>query len=228
MRSAGLAGGLLVLLLGAGIVVIPSLARDRDTLTTTPQPRPLSVLALVELPGSARACLDRASMDEHSERALIRVGTHGGPPSALRLEIAGPGVHEAVAVPPTYADGSVVSVPVDPPRDPVVARVCIRNQGHRKVALYASADRYSSYAGSLRYSRSETRVDGRPVRGNFELAFAEGGDRALAARMPEAVERMQGFRPGAPWLTWIVGVLFLVGVPAGAVWAFAASYPRRR
>ena len=219
MRSAALAGGLLVLLLGAGIVVIPFLARDRDALTTTPQPPPLTALALVELPGGARACLDRASMDEHSERALIRVGTYGGAPSALRLEIAGRGVREAVAVPPTYADGAVVSVPVDPPRDPVVAQVCIRNQGNRQVALYAGADRYS---------RSETRVDGAPVRGNFELAFAEAGKQTLAARLPAAVERMQGFRLGTPWLTWIVGVLFLLGVPAGAVWAFAASYPRRR
>ena len=57
-------------------------------------------------------------------------------------------------------------------------------------------------------------MDGKPVRGNFELAFAEAGDQTLAARLPAAVERMQGFRPGAPWLTWIVGVLFLVGVPA--------------
>jgi hypothetical protein len=228
MRSAALAGALIVLLLDAAIVVIPFLDRDREMLTTTPQPPPLTALALVALPGGARACLDRASMDERSERALIRVGTYGGPPSALRLEIAGPGVREAVAVPPTYADSTVVSVPVDPPSDPVVARVCIRNQGHRQVALYAGGDRYSSYAGAERYSRSETRVDGRPVRGNFELAFAEGGDQALAARLPAAVERMQGFRPGAPWLTWIVGVLFLAGVPAGAVWAFAASYPRRR
>ncbi len=130
-------------------------------------------------------------MDEHSERALVRVGTYGGAPSALRLEIAGPGVREAVAVPPTYADGAVVSVPVDPPRDPVVAQVCIRNQGNRQVALYAGADRYS---------RSETRVDGAPVRGNFELAFAEAGEQTLAARLPAAVERMQGFRLGTPWL----------------------------
>jgi hypothetical protein len=219
MRSAALAGGLLVLLVGAGIVVIPSLARDRDALTTTPQPPPLTAFALVELPGGARACLNRASIDEHSERALVRIGTYGGPPTALRLEITGPGVQEAVAVPPTYADGAVVSVPVDPPRKPVVARVCIRNQGKRQVALYAGADRYS---------RSETRVDGAPVRGNFQLAFAEAGEQSLAGRLPAAVEGMQGFRPGAPWLTWIVGVLFLVGVPVGAVWAFGASYPRRR
>jgi hypothetical protein len=219
MRSAALAGGLLVLLLGAGIVVIPSLARDRNALTTTPQPPPLTALALVALPGGARACLDRASLDERSERALVRIGTGGGPPSPLRLEIAGPGVREAVAVPPTYADGAVVSVPVKPPRDPVVAQVCIRNQGNRQVALYAGADRYS---------RSGTRVDGAPVKGNFELAFEEAGEPSLAARLPAAVERMQGFRLGAPWLTWIVGVLFLVGVPAGAVGAFAASYPRRR
>ena len=159
-------------------------------------------------------------MDEHSERALIRVGTYGGPPSALRLEIAGPGVREAVAVPPTYADGAVVSVPVDPPRDPVVARVCIRNQGNRQVALYAGADRYS---------RSETRVDGGAGRGATSSSRSrKRGEQSLAARLPAAVERMQGFRLGAPWLTWIVGVLFLAGVPAGAVWAFAASYPRRR
>src|SRR4029079_4467678 len=219
MRNAALAGGLIVLLLGAGIVVIPSLARDRDALTTTPQPPPLTALALVQLPGGARACLDRASLDERSERALIRVGTSGGPPSALRLEISGPGLRETVAVPATYSDGAVVRVPADPPRHPVVAQVCIRNRGSRQLALYAGADRYS---------RSQTRVDGAPVQGNFELAFEQAGKPSLAARVPAAIERMQGFRPGAPWLTWIVGVLFLVGVPAGAVGAFAASYPRRR
>ena len=77
------------------------------------------------------------------------------------------------------------------------------------MALYAGVDRYSFYAGAERYSRSETRVDGKPVAATSTFAFAEGGDKALAARLPVAVERMQGFRPGAPWLTWIVGVLFL-------------------
>jgi hypothetical protein len=219
MRRAALAGGGLVLLIGLVAVLIPSLTRDRASLTTTPQPPPLDAVTLIELRAGAEACLDRATIDQDAERAIVRVGTYGRPASPLQLTIDGPALHEVADIPPTYADSVPVSVPVEPPRASLLARVCLRNQGDRRVALFGAADRSS---------RSTTRVNGKQVTGNFEVAFAETEPRSLAARLPDVVDRLQGFRPDAPWLVWLLGVLFVVGVPAGAVWAVATSYPRRR
>ena len=80
MRRAALAGGLVVLLLGAAVLVMPFLTRERDFLASTPQPPHLTAAAFVELRSGQEACLDKAVLDEHSERALFTVGTYGRPP----------------------------------------------------------------------------------------------------------------------------------------------------
>ena len=110
-------------------------------------------------------------------------------------------MREAVAVPPTYADGAVVSVPVDPPRDPVVAQVCIRNQGNRQVALYAGADRYSP-VGDPR---------GRGAGAGQLRARVRGSGGADARGAPARGGRADAGRSGSErrGSTWIVGVLFL-------------------
>jgi hypothetical protein len=214
MRRAAWAGGLLVLALGFAVLVVPFLVRDRDVLATTPQPPAPTSLSLVELRAGQRACLDKAVVDEHSERALITVGTYRRPPSPLQLSITGPGLRETRRIPPTYRDNLTVSVPVNPPDDAVVTTICVRNDGERQIALYGGADRTS---------RSTTRVDGAPIPANFAIAFAERDRHSLLERMPLAIERMQVFRPDAPWLAWLVGVLFLLGMPLAVVWAFAAG-----
>jgi hypothetical protein len=214
MRRAALAGGLLVLALGVALFVIPFMTRERDFRATTPQPPAFAVASLVELRAGQEACLDKAVLDEYSERASFIVGTYRGPPSPLRLSITGDGLREVRDVPPTYKDNDTVSVPVDPPDEPVVATICVRNDGDRKIALYGGADRTS---------RSTTRVDGRPIAANFAIAFAEAERHTLLERMPLAIERMQAFRPDAPWLAWLVGFLFVLGVPLAVVWAHAAA-----
>jgi hypothetical protein len=214
MRRAALAGGLLVLLLGFALVVVPFLTREREFLASTPQPPALFAASLVELRGGQQACLGKAVMDEHSERALITVGTYRRAASPLELTITGPGLRQVRQIPPTYRDNLTISVPVDPPDEAVVTTICVRNKGDRKIALYGGADVTS---------RSLTEVDGQQIAANFTLVFAEAERHTLLERMPLAIERMQAFRPDAPWLSWLVGVLFLIGVPLAAVWAFAAG-----
>ena len=214
MRKAALLGGLLVLALGFAVLVIPFLMRDRDMLATTPQPPARTAVSLVELRSGQRACLDKAVMDERSERARITVGTYGRAASPLELTISGPGLREVERIPPTYRDNLTLTVPVDPPDEAVAATICVRNEGDRKVALYGGADRTS---------RSTTRVDGKPVAPNFTILFAEAGRHTLLERLPLAVERMQVFRPDAPWLAWLAAVLFVIGMPLAVVWAFAAA-----
>ena len=80
MRRAALAGGLIVLLLGALVVARPFLTRDRGLLATTPQPSPLTAVAAVTLRGGEQACLDQAVLDDRSEQARFSVGTFGRRP----------------------------------------------------------------------------------------------------------------------------------------------------
>jgi hypothetical protein len=214
MRRAALFGGLLVLALGFAVLVVPFLVRDRAMLATTPQPPAPTALALVELRSGQRACLDKAVMDERSDRAQITVGTYGRTASPLELTISGPGVHEAARIPPSYRDNSTLTIPVQPPDKAVVTTICVRNAGDRKLALYGGADRTS---------RSTTRVDGKPIPANFTVLFAEARRHTLLERLPLAVERMQAFRPDAPWLAWLVAVLFVIGMPLAVVWAFAGA-----
>lgn len=215
MRRAALLGGLLVLALGAALVVIPFVTRDRVVLASTPQPPAPTAISLVELRSGQEACLDKAVLDEHSERAVLSVGTYGRAPSPLRLTITGPGLREVKQIPPTYTDNLPISVPVDPPDKAVVTTICVRNDGNRKIALYGGSDRTS---------RSTTRVDGEPIGvTNFTIIFAEAGRHSLLARLPLAIERMQAFKPDTPLLAWLVAVLFVIGMPLVVVWAYATG-----
>lgn len=213
MRRAALAGGLLVLAVGFALFVLPFLMRDRTVLTTTPQPPPLRELALVNVPAGMQTCMDDVVIDEHSERALIKVGTNGRPPSPLRFTLTGPGLRQVRRIAPTYADSARISVPVDPPARAVAATVCVRNDGRRMVALYAAE----------KNTRSTTRVEGKQVPVNLELLFAEAEPQSLLDQLPLSIERMQAFRPGAAWFAWLIAVLFVIGVPLTVVWAFAAG-----
>lgn len=214
MRRAALAAGLLVLAVGVVAFVYPFLTRERNVLATTPQPPPPTALSLVELRAGQQACLDKAVVDEHSELALMTVGTYGRAPSPLQLTITGPGLREVREIPPTYVDNITFTVPVDPPDQAVATTICVRNDGRRKVALYGGADRTS---------RSTTLVDGEPIAANFTIVFADRDQHTLLEQLPLAVERMQAFRPDAPWLAWLVGFLFVIGMPLAVVWAFAAG-----
>jgi hypothetical protein len=221
MRRAALVGGLLVFVLGALVFARPFLTRDRDLLTSTPQPSPLTALAVVEVPGGAEACLDLATMDERSNQARFVVGSYHRRRPPLRLTIRGRGYRdsERIASGPrrdsSRRDRELLSVPVDAPDSAMLVTVCIRNGGRHRIALSASNDRT--------LSRSRTNVDGAPVVANFVLQFAEREPGSMLGHLAVILRRLTIFRPVDTWLLWPLAILFAVGLPVGVMFAFVRA-----
>lgn len=216
MRRAALAGGLIVLLLGALFAAAPFLTRDRDLLSATPQPSPLNAVAAVGLRGGEQACLDQAVIDERSEQARFSVGTFGRRPPPLRLTIRGRGYAETARIGSAdYRDSEPLAVGLRAPAAALAVRICIRNEGRRTIALSASNDRTQS--------RSATTVDGRRVPANIVIAFAERRPASLLEHVPVMLRRMTAFRPVGEWLLWPLAILFALGVPAGVMAAYGRS-----
>jgi len=216
MRRAALGGALIVLLLGALIAARPFVTRDRDLLTTTPQPSALTALATISLRAGQQACLDRAVLDDRSEQMRIRVGTSGRRPPPLGVTIRGRGYRERARVPAGgYVDSVVLGVPIAAPDGARLVTVCVRNEGRRKIVLYAANDRTRS--------RSTTRVDGRRVAPNFELAFAEARPDSLLDHLPVILRRLTAFRPVGQGLLWPLAILFALGLPAAVLTAYVRA-----
>ena len=216
MPRLALVVGLVALAAAAVAWGVPYLTGDRDYVAVTPQPDPLYEVALVPLRSGQVACMDDAVVDPRSEQARFRVGTFEGPPVPLELTLAGGAYTEHVDVPAEYRDSEVIRVPVDPPREETAVSVCIRNAGDRRVALYASADRTNS--------RSQVRVDGRPVVPDFGIVFYEREPASILDRLPTSVERATVFRgPLSEDLLWVVLLLFAIGTPLGVMVALALS-----
>jgi hypothetical protein len=216
MPRFSLAIGLVLLVAAAIAWGVPYLTDDRDYVAVTPQPDPLSEVALIPLRGGQVACMDDAVLDPHSGEARFKVGTYFGPPVPLDLTISGGAYTQHVAVPADYRDSEVIRVPIDPPAEETVVSICIRNLGDRRVALYASGDRTNS--------RSQVFVDGRAIGPDFGIVFYEREPVSILERLPTSIERATVFRgPLTEDLLWIVIVLFAVGTPLGVLLALAWS-----
>jgi hypothetical protein len=220
MRRLALATGLASLAAAAVIWGLPYLAHDRHSYyATTPQPKPLYTASTVQLDPGQRACLDRAVVDHYSDQARLLVYLGGQRAVPLALSLTGRGYRAAARVPATYADSSPIQVAVRPPARPVEVTICVRNAGARSIALFASNDRTKS--------RSQTRVDGRPVAANFDVVFTERAPVSIAKRLPVSVQRASAFRlfGVSPVTLWPLLILFAVGVPLAVLLTFVRSLP---
>jgi hypothetical protein len=216
MRRLALILGL-ALLVGAAVAWgVPFLTDDREYVAVTPQPDPLFTVDLLPLRGGQQACMDRVVLDPLSEQARFRVGTFRGPPVPLELTVTGESYRTEALVPADYADSEVLKVPIPAPEREVEVTICIRNAGTRRVALYASGDRTNS--------RSQVRVDGRPVAPDFGIVYFEQRPVSIAERLPVALERASTFRPlVSPLLYWVLLGLFAIGAPIAVLATWARS-----
>ena len=221
MRRAGLIAalaGLAAVVAGAVVWWSPWLTRERDYPASIPQPSPLYSTPVIQLRHGQQTCFGPAVMDTRSEQARFRVGTFFRSGQPLTMSISGPGYRVVRHVPGTYADNDLLSVTVPAPRADFAARVCLRNDGRRRVAIYAADDRTKA--------PYETRVDGRIVTANPQFAFFERRPASIEDRLPTIVRRMEVFRPGfmGPWLFWPLFVLMAAGVPLLALGALARAF----
>jgi hypothetical protein len=217
MRRIALVSGLALLVAAAAVWGVPYLTRGRHYYATTPQPKPLFTATTVPLRPGERACLDRAVVDRYSEQARLLV--HGRP-VPLELTLSGAGYRAQARVPATYADARPFQVAIRPPARPVEVTICVRNAGAQRIALFASDDRTKS--------RSQDRVDGRPVVPNFDIVFTERRPVSILHRLPASLERASAFRffGVSPATLWPLLILFALGVPLAVLLTFVRSVER--
>lgn len=187
-------------------LVVPFAREERRLPTAVPQPSPLFGADLLEVPAGAEACLRNITLGARTGAAELKVATYGRPAVPFTVTVAWPEAATIARQPATYEDNVVISLPVvrRPGRD-VRGSACVRNEGSRRMALYAAGDRTRRTAVST--------VDGRRERVAFQLALYERAPASLAARAPDVAERMATFRPVAPWVVWLLAGLVLLGVP---------------
>jgi hypothetical protein len=214
MRRWGTITAVACLLIGGALWVVPWLTRSREMPAAVPSPAALFSIELVELGPGRTACSQNVALDPRGSRARLQVGTFGRPGEPLRLTLDGAAYRSASTIRGGYADGSVVVASLRPPARATLVRACVENLGTRRVALLASADRTRS--------RSITSVEGRDTGKSAWLSFYEANRHSVLERSPATIERIATFRPGivGPWLLWPLAALVLIGIPAGAVWAW--------
>ena len=214
----GALAGALVLLIAAVAIGRPYLTRQRDYRASVPQPPSVVAVQQVRVKPGHAVCVHDAVMDTHSERVLFQVDTYGKGSVPLRVTLAGRGYRATVNVPASaYENRSILNLPAPAPDRDVFVTACVANAGRRSVALEAST---SAEPGPVFAT-----LDGERVPTNPWLAFYEAKPTSIAHRLPTIVSRMGIFRPpfiGA-WLLWPLGVLFVLGVPAASLLAYARA-----
>jgi hypothetical protein len=217
MRRPAVVVAVAVLVAGLAATAPGYLTDQRDYVAVTPQAPTAGIATPFALPGHARACMDLVALDRHSEQARLQASTPDGSAMPLELTVTGPGYRTQGRVPARYADGETVAVAVRPPRRSLIATVCVRNLGGRMVLLGGVHDRSRS--------RSTVLVNGAPSEVGFVLTFYERRPTSILSRLPVSLQRMDVLRPGVigPAALWLLLALFVAGMPAAAVWAFARA-----
>jgi hypothetical protein len=211
MGRAALIGGAAVLAVTAALAVAWA-TRGRDQADSVPNPPPLFTLAFNNLARGRQACTAPFVIDQRAGQARFKVVGRGRPTPPLALVVTGSGGYRATAsIPGGYPQPGELRMRFAPPPRAVVASACVINRGPRTVGLFASGETRSD-------SRSVTRIGRRTVP-DMTLEFYEARPVSALRRASVSAQRISTFRPGivAPWLVGVLAVLFVVGVPVGAV-----------
>ncbi|HEX6025984.1 MAG TPA: hypothetical protein VFZ00_28595 [Solirubrobacter sp.] len=214
-----------VIAIGLAVTAPAYLTRERDYVAVTPQPPTIEPPTDFTLPAEAAACMDRVALDSHSEQARVRAAARGSSPLPLEVIVTGPDYLEQARFGPRLADGRTVTVDIRPPSRSLVADVCVRNLSSRDIKLEGVGDRARSRSGVAVYANTGDPNDVYVSNVGYVVTFYERRPTSILDRLPVSLERMAVMRPAVvvPATLWVLLVLFLVGVPALAVWAFARA-----
>jgi hypothetical protein len=202
-----------LIVLGALVVLLPGLLRDRPRVDATPAPPPLAAIALVKVAGGQRACLGNVVLDSGSQLARFTVGTYGRPGPELRVSAAG----RRYRVPAGFADNAHLTVALRPPPRPTATTFCISNTGRRTIALYGSDELRSR-------SRVVVTVAGRRIAPDVTLTLDRRTPASVLDQLGDVVARTTRWHPGVSEpVVWALIVLVLLGVPGGTLWAFSRA-----
>jgi hypothetical protein len=214
MRRAGVPVVIASVLVGALLVLVPHL-RSQTISDGTPVPRPVSQLSLFPLLQGQAGCLDEVAVEPGRQVAFFGVDTAGQKTPPLRFTIRAGSYDRSARVPAGFGAGQL-TVPFAAPQRSLLAKICVQNLGRVRVWL-----RGTSEARTL--SRPRMTVGGRPVEGEFSLAFESADGVGAFDLVATIATRMTAFRPiwVQPWLVVALLTVVLVGAfvaPLVALW----------
>ena len=197
----------IALALFAGFVAVPFLTKKHDIPAEVPSPPPLYVTSLDVMQPHQRLCMTDVAISAESQEMRFRVGTYFKPGPPLAVTVRSPGYSAGVRVPAGYADNATLAVPVPRPPSSRLVTVCIRNDGRRKIALYAAEDRAQSRVNVFR--------DGERLPATPSLSFNEHQAHSIAQRAGVTAGRIAVFRGllDHTWIVWLLVFLTLIVVP---------------
>lgn len=215
MRRAGVIAFVLALAAFVVFAAVPFLTKKRDQPSAVTSPSPLQFVSLDVIKPRQQLCMDDITIEPHSRQARFRVGTYGksGPPIAV--DMSGSGFRASATIGGGYPDNKLQTIPVDPPPASELIRVCFRNQGRVKIALYSAGDRARS--------RAIVSEAGHAVYPTPAFGFWDGKPRSIAGEAGLTAQRIAVFRGplGYTWVVWLVAALTLLGLTVGlalALW----------
>lgn len=199
----------------AGLVALAVVAVTQRTPDGFSLGVPAGVVAAELQPGQ-QACQSPVAIpdaDARFELVVVQLGTYKlpGPPVEVTLGPAGTGKTLARGtLLGGYPDVNVAAtqaIDVGPVNTRAPLRVCLRNAGEQRVAVYGN--------GAAASRTSSATLDGKPLETDLTLTFERVRSRSLASLVPAMFERASLFRAGfvGPWTIWLVALVALLVVP---------------
>ncbi|CAA9501019.1 MAG: hypothetical protein AVDCRST_MAG85-1754 [uncultured Solirubrobacteraceae bacterium] len=209
--------GALLVLAGYAYWIVPFATERTPRLVSTPSPFARYAPEPVVVPADGRACLDRVGLSPRIGAAVVRLADPKSvEPVALEVELRARGYVARGETRGRPRTGGEIIVDVRGPREDALGVACIVNRAEDDVTLSATSDPRIQ-------TRSQSSVNGNPVGPDVGLIFLEPKPESLASLAGVIADRVTVWKPGivGPWLVWILLVVVAIGVPAGALWAYA-------
>jgi hypothetical protein len=192
-------------------------ARDKRELAFTLGVLPATVAA--ELDPGETACQTPVNVPTEFDGVRFQVGTYRrpGPPLSVVIRSASGRPLAGGRLPAGYPDVSQPVVAVGPVRASQRVKVCLRNRGRRRLALYGNL--------GVAAPVSEARIGSRALNTDLTLVFERAKPRSTLSLLPDVFDRASLFRPGwvGAWTFWLLTVVLLVGIPVLLALALARS-----
>jgi hypothetical protein len=214
-RRGPLLFGLALFVAGVVIWFVPFLRQQREVTSATPVPAALYGQASVDVRPGANLCLDEIPYDATAQVARLTVLTYSKPGVPLVARATGPGYSATTRMRGGYPQGPL-EIPIRPATRPLLGNFCIRNAGHRKVALLATPVGYDK-------ARPHAHLNGALLPQDIIMTLHERKPRALAGRVGALLRHASVLTPLGPSVLWILLVLAALGIPVAVAWAFSAA-----
>ena len=171
---------------------------------------------IVEIPPGDVACQGPIAVPADFATVEFGLGTYVRPGPELGIEVRDVESRDVVGrgtLPAGYPDNQKHLVDLGEIPEGQTVSVCLRNEGARKVAVYAGKP-----DGSF---TSEASVDGKPRRYDMDFIFYRDEATSMLNLVPTAFERAALWLPSAVrgWIIWLLGGLVVFVVPALLLWA---------